>query len=160
MGPLPKVEDLAPTLQSYGIELPAGVARVGACGDCAALSEKLLALIRAGRKRGGASLLWAHESESEPIPRVGDIEIFVNHLNAPSVVTRVTEVEVVPFNQVSAQFAAREGEGDGSLKYWRKAHWAFFSRECQRIGRRPIDTMPVVCTSFEVVNVVPASQTV
>jgi uncharacterized protein YhfF len=160
MGRLRKVEDLAPNLQGYGIELPAGVARVGPCGDSAALSEELLALIRAGRKRGGASLLWAHESESEPIPRVGDIEIVVNHLNAPSVVTRVTEVEVVPFNQVSAQFAAREGEGDGSLEYWRKAHWAFFSRECQRIGREPNDTMPVVCSSFEVVNVVPASQAV
>ena len=66
--------------------------------------------------------------------------------------TRTTEVEVVPFNEVSAQFAAREGEGDGSLVYWRKAHWSFFSRECQRIGRLPSETMPVVCSSFEVLR--------
>jgi uncharacterized protein YhfF/RimJ/RimL family protein N-acetyltransferase len=157
MEPLPKVEDLAPTLRGYGIDLPAGVTRVGAFGDSPALSEELLALVRVGRKRGGASLLWAHEAESEPIPSAGDTEIVVNHLNAPSLVTRITEVEVVPFNQVSAQFAAREGEGDGSLDYWRKAHWAFFSRECERLGREPSDTMPVVCSSFEVLDVVPVS---
>ena len=79
MEPLPKVEDLAPKLRGHGIDLPAGVIRVGAFGDSAALSEELLALIRAGRKRGGASLLWAYESDSEPIPSVGDTEIVVNH---------------------------------------------------------------------------------
>ena len=160
MGPLPKVEDLAPKLRSHGIELPTGVTRVGAFGDSDALSEELLSLIRVGRKRGGASLLWAHEADSEPILNIGEIEIVVNHLSAPYFIIRITEVEVVPFNQVSAKFAAREGEGDASLEYWRKEHWAFFSRECQRIGRVPSDTMPVVCSSFEVLNVVPISQAV
>jgi uncharacterized protein YhfF len=157
MEPLPRVEDLVPELRSHGIELPAGVARVGAFGDSHALSEKLLSLIRGGRKRGGAGLLWAYEWDAEPVPSIGEIEIVVNHLAAPCIVTRITEVEVVPFNQVSPRFAAREGEGDGSLEYWRKAHWACFSRECRRIGRVPSDTMPVVCCSFEVLDVVPAS---
>ena len=156
MEPLPKVEDLIPELRRHGIELPAGTARVGAFGDSAELSEELLSLIRGGRKRGGASLVWAHEADAEAIPSVGEIEIVVDHLNAASVVTRTTSVEVVPFNQVSARFAACEGEGDGTLAYWRKAHWAFFSRECQRIGREPTETMPVVCASFEVLNIVPA----
>ena len=160
MEPLPKVEDLAPKLRRLGITLPSGAVRVGGFGDSAELSEELLSLIRTGVKRGGASLLWAHEAESEPVPSVGEVEIVVDHLNAPAIVTRITEVEVVPFNQVSATFAAREGEGDGSLAYWRKEHWAYFSRECQRIGRVPTDTMPVVCSSFEVLNVVPVSQAV
>ena len=158
--PLPKVEDLIPVLRRHGIELPVGAVRVGAFGDSPELSEELLSLIRDGRKRGGASLVWAHEADAEPIPSVGEIEIVVNHLNEPSLVTRTTSVEVVPFNRVSAQFAAREGEGDGTLAYWRAAHWAFFSRECQRIGRVPTEAMQVVCSSFEVLNVVPVSQAV
>ena len=155
MEPLPKVEELIPALRRHGIELPVGAVRVGAFGDSPELSEELLSLIRSGRKRGGASLVWAHEADAEPIPTVGEIEIVVDHLNAPALVTRTTSVEVVPFNEVSAQFAAREGEGDSTLEYWRKAHWAFFSRECQRIGRVPSETMPVVCASFEVLNVAP-----
>ena len=47
-----------------------------------------------------------------------------------------------------------EGEGDGSLAYWRDAHWAFFSRECARIGRAPSEAMPVVCSVFEVLAIV------
>lgn len=154
MEPLPKVEDLAPVLQRQGIVLPSGAIRVGGFGDSPALSEELLSLIRSGVKRGGASLLWAHDADADPVPTVGEVEIVVDHLNAPALVTRIIEVEVVPFDQVSARFAAREGEGDGSLAYWREAHWSFFSRECQRIGRVPSHTMPVVCSSFEVLNVV------
>jgi len=158
LAPLPTFEDLVPTLRGQGIELPAGVTRVGGFGDSATLSEELLSLVRAGRKRGGASLLWAHEADSDPVPKVGEIEVVVDHLNAPSLVTRITEVEVVPFNRVSAQFAAREGEGDCSLEYWREAHWAFFSRECGRIGREASESMPVVCSIFEVLNVLPPSR--
>ena len=83
MEPLPKVEDLTPKLRSHGIELPVGVTRVGAFGDSAALSEELLSLIRSGRKCAGASLLWAHEADADPVPSIGEIEIVVDHRNAP-----------------------------------------------------------------------------
>lgn len=159
MEPLPTVEDLIQELRRQGIELPHGAVRVGAFGDSPELSE-LLALICDGHKRGGASLVWAHEADAETIPSVGDIEIVVDHQSFPSLVTRITSVEVVPFNQVTAEFAACEGEGDGTLAYWHRAHWEFFSRECHRIGRVPTETMPVVCASFEVLNVVPRRQAV
>jgi uncharacterized protein YhfF len=158
--PLPSVEEISPRLQALGIRIPSGKVTVGSFGDSEALSEELLALMRAGRKRGGASLLWAHEFEQQAIPEVGDIEIVVNHRNEPVLVTRIVKVQVLPFNQVGADFAAREGEGDSSLTYWREAHWAYFGRECQRIGRTATETMPVVCASFEVLNVVPESQSV
>ena len=86
---------------------------------------------------------------------VGDIEVVVDHHREPVLVTRVVGVEIHPFNEVGADFAAREGEGNGSLAYWRSAHWAFFSRECRRIGRAPSEEMPVVCASFEVLGMVP-----
>lgn len=155
MDTLPTLDDLLPQLRRLGLALPAGPVRVGAFGDSPELSRELLALIREGPKRGGASLLWGHEADGEPVPAVGDIEIVVDHAGAPSLVTRAVKVEVVPFNKVSADFAAREGEGDGSLDHWRREHWKFFSRECARIGRQPSEEMPVVCTSFEVLHVVP-----
>jgi uncharacterized protein YhfF len=66
-------------------------------------------------------------------------------------------VEVVPFCEVTADYAAIEGEGDGSLEYWRRAHWSFFSRECIRIAREPNERMPVVCSVLEVLNVLPSA---
>lgn len=52
---------------------------------------------------------------------------------------------------VSAGFAATEGEGDGSRAFWRRVHEAFFGLECQRIGRTPDPPMPIVCARFDVV---------
>jgi uncharacterized protein YhfF len=157
MEPLPSIDHLAPNLRRLGIELPHS-AKVGAFGDSAEQSRQLLSLIRSGRKRGGASLLWAYEAEGEPVPEVGDVEVVVDYSHRPSLVTRITEVEIVPFNTVGPGFAAREGEGDGSLEYWRSEHWRFFTRECRRIGREPLESMPVVCCSFEVLHVVPESE--
>jgi uncharacterized protein YhfF len=117
----------------------------------------LVDLIRTGPKRAGTGLLWAYEAEAEELPRVGDIEIVVNHEHEPVLVTRITRVEVVPFNEVTAEYASIEGEGDGSLEYWREGHWNFFSRECARIGRGPVDDMPVVCSAFELLASVPRS---
>jgi GrpB-like predicted nucleotidyltransferase (UPF0157 family)/uncharacterized protein YhfF len=150
---LPTLDDLRHTLESLGIALPGGTTRVGAFGDSPELSEQLLSLIRNGTKRATASLLWAYEADAEPVPAPGDVEVAVDRFNEPSVVTRVIEVEIVPFNEVREEFAAREGEGDGSLAYWREAHWAFFSRECKRLGRTPREVMPVVCVTFEVLHV-------
>ena len=152
---LPSVEVIVAKLGALGIELPPGLVRVDGYGDSEALSEALLALIRSGQKRAGTGLLWACEAEAEPLPMKGDIEVVIDHRNEPVLVTRLTRVEIVPYDEVTAEYAAIEGEGDGSLAYWREAHWAFFSRECQRIGREPAQTMPVICSVFELLNVVP-----
>jgi uncharacterized protein YhfF len=69
----------------------------------------------------------------------------------PGCVIETTYVEVVAFDGVTERFAAREGEGDKTLGYWRDVHWRAFARECQRIGREPDLQMPVVCERFRVV---------
>lgn len=155
MSILPSVESLTTRLSALGITLPPGAVRVDSFGDSPALTEELLALIRSGRKRAGTGLLWAYEADGEAIPQLGDIEITVDHRGEPALVTRITWVQIVSYAAVSAEYATIEGEGDGSLEYWRKGHWAFFTRECHRIGREPEESMPVICSVFEVLNVVP-----
>jgi uncharacterized protein YhfF len=158
MSTLPYIETLIARLAELGIPLPPGRVRVDAYGDSPEVSEALLALIRSGQKRAGTGLLWAMEADGDVFPAVGDVEIVVDHLNAPALITRVTSVAVVPYAEVTPEYAAIEGEGDGSLAYWRDAHWAFFSRECARIGRAPSEAMPVVCSVFEVLANVPRAQ--
>ncbi len=152
---MPPLAALITKLQAVGISLPPGRLRTDQYGDSPELSRELIELIRTGPKRAGTSLLWAHEAEAEELPQVGDIEIVLDHAFEPTLVTRVTRVEVVPFDQVTAEYAAIEGEGDGSLEFWREGHWDFFSRECARIGRVPQNDMPVVCSVFELLASVP-----
>jgi len=156
MQPLPSVESLVSQLAARGITLPQGTVRVDGYGDSAELSKELLDLIKSGRKRAGTGLLWAYEHDREPIAETGDIEIVIDHRSEPALITRIVRSEIVAFIEVSAEYAAIEGEGDGSLEYWRKAHWNFFSRECRRIGTEPTETMPVICNVFEVLHVLPA----
>lgn len=159
MLPLPSVESLVAQLAAQGLSLPPGPVRVDGYGDTPELSMELIELIRSGRKRAGTGLLWAYEHDGEPIAQTGDLELVVDHLNQPVLVTRIVRSEIVPFNEVTAAYAAIEGEGDGSLAYWRQGHWNFFSRECRRIGREPAQTMPVVCNVFEVLHdLTPAAQ--
>jgi uncharacterized protein YhfF len=155
MSPTPTVDALVAKLSAYGIALAPGPVRAEAYGDSSELSIKLLSLMRSGRKRAATFLLWACEHDGEPIAKTGDIEIVLDHLGEPALVTRIIRSEIVPYCEVTAEYAAIEGEGDGSLEYWRKAHWAFFSRECKRIGREPTESMPVVCNIFEVLHVIP-----
>ncbi len=142
-------------LQAAGIVLPPGRVRVDGYGDSEALSNELLALIRSGQKRAGTGLLWAHEADGEPIGEAGDIEIVIDHHGRPSIVTRLLDVRIVSFCDVGTDYAATEGEGDGSLEFWRRVHWDYFGRECTRIGRLPSEDMPVVCSTFEVLNLLP-----
>ncbi len=151
------LEPLLAKLAAAGIAVPAGRLRIDGYGDTPELSESLIDLIRSGPKRAGTSLLWAIEHDGDSMPRPGDIEIVVDHLGEPVLLTRIISVDVLPFNAVDAGYAAIEGEGDGSLEYWRQGHWQFFSRECSRIGRVPLADMPVVCSVFELLAAVPKS---
>lgn len=151
----PDISEMIERVRAQGIAIPDGPVRTDAYGDSAELSAELLDLIRSGKKRAGTSLLWSYEAENEPLPELGLIEIVLDHRNEPALVTRITRLEIVPYCQVSAEYAAIEGEGDGSLEYWRDAHWAYFSRECERINRTPSETMLVVCCVFELIAVLP-----
>lgn len=154
--PLPTVDALREKLAARGIALPPGRLRVDGFGDSPELSEELIGLIRSGPKRAGTSLLWAMVCDGDPMPAAGDIEIVVDHRNEPALVLQISSVRIVPFQAVDAAYAAIEGEGDGSLEFWREGHWRFFSRECARIGRVPTPEMPVVCSVFELIAVLPS----
>ena len=114
-------------------------------------ANELAQLVLAGTKRATAGLVWSFEAASVPLPKAGDLSVVTNWAKTPLCVIETKRVEVVAFDQVSAEFAATEGEGDGSLQYWQDAHWAYFGRECQRIGRFRDPKMPVVCERFEVI---------
>ena len=118
-------------------------------------ANELAELVLRGRKRATAALLWAHEHESKPVPKPGDLSIVTAFDGTPRCVIETQRVDIVPFDQVTEEFAATEGEGDGSLTFWRRAHELFFGRECQRIGRQATASMPIVCERFAVVFVPP-----
>jgi uncharacterized protein YhfF len=149
------LSDAAASLwRAYAAHLPADhphrAARVTAFsfGDSAALADDLAALVVAGTKRATASLPIQLESEGVAPPAAGDVSIVMRGDGTPVGIIETTDVRLVPFGEVDAGFAATEGEGDGSLAYWREAHTDFFGRVVARLGGRLDDASVVLCERF------------
>jgi uncharacterized protein YhfF len=117
-------------------------------GDSEEMARELAELVLRGTKRATAGALWAYEADGQRLPQPGDLSIVTNWSGQPQCVIETQSVEVVPFLEVTAEFAATEGEGDGSLAFWRRAHREFFSRECAAAGIEFTDSMLVVCERF------------
>lgn len=96
--------------------------------------------------------LWqdhARTQAADPTPRsLSIVTDFAGHAVCNIGTARV---RIVPFAEVSAEFAAGDGEGDGPLAFRRLAHEVFFERESRRIGRKPDPRMLVARERFEVV---------
>jgi uncharacterized protein YhfF len=91
-------------------------------------ANELAALVLSGNKAATASLLWEYD-DGKRAPARGDLSIVTDWAGSPLCVIETTRVEVTAFEDVDDDFAAAEGEGDGSLRHWRAAHEALF-RAC------------------------------
>ena len=121
-------------------------------GDSPELADELAAIILEGTKTATCSALWEWHHDGDPLPEIGMITILLDGSGNPLCILQTTEVTVLPYNQVDAQFAYEEGEGDRSLEYWRQAHWNFFSRSLALLGKKPTEEMPLVCERFQVIH--------
>lgn len=120
-------------------------------GDSSEMADELGRLVVDGVKTGTASLAWEYAHDDEPIPRAGDHAVILDGNGDPLCIIETTRVYIEPYDEVGEDQAQAEGEGDRSLDYWRTAHWDYFSRRCEAIGRVPNEHMPVVCERFRVV---------
>ena len=113
--------------------------------------DALAELTRAGLKTATASAGIWYERGEEPMPQAGQYSVILNSRDEAVCVIRTTRVYTVPFDQVSAEQAYREGEGDRSLAYWRQVHESFLRKELSEAGLEFSPEMQVVCEEFEVV---------
>ena len=95
-------------------------------GDSAALSDQLLALVRAGKKRATCTAV-ADLGSSEAMPEVGRRDIVLDFDDAPQLVTETLELREVRFCDMREDMALAEGE-DETLAGWRQGHEAYYRR--------------------------------
>ena len=120
-------------------------------GDSEPLARELAELVLHGPKRATAGLLWDAEIDPTMMPALGGYSLVTDHSGVPLLIIRTTQVEIRGYDAVDAAFAAAEGEGDGSLEFWRAAHWDYFSRRCAALGRTPGPDMPVILERFALI---------
>ena len=111
-------------------------------------ADALANLVLAGKKTATASAHPIYELEAEELPQEGQYSVVLRSDGNAACIIKTTRVYIVPFSQVSAEQAYREGEGDRSLAYWQKVHRAFFTREMEDAGLTFTEDMKVVCEEF------------
>lgn len=118
-------------------------------GNSSEMAMELCNLVLEGKKTATASLPWEYEDKPEDEPVLDGYSVVTDFAGNPKCVVRTTEIRVLPFNEVDAEFAFDEGEGDQSLDYWRQVHWDYFSKSCADAGKEPDTEMLVNCERFE-----------
>jgi uncharacterized protein YhfF len=114
-------------------------------------ANALAGLVKKGIKCGTTSLEHSYQLENEALPEIGQHNIILDWAGKPQCIIKTTNVEVLLFNEVTEAFAKIEGEGDGSLDYWKKVHRIAFKKELSKGEKEFSDDMLVVCEVFEVV---------
>ena len=120
-------------------------------GDTAEMADELGELVLQGKKTGTSSGYDLY-AEDETKPYIGQFSIILDSKESPICVIENINVETIPFNKVTEEYARKEGEGDLSLTYWKQAHLDFFPRYYK--NELGIDFNETHCIIFEEFKVV------
>ena len=115
------------------------------------LVDGLVAAVKQGKKRGTAPCRLSLEKTGLDIPEPGEYWIVLNSRSEPSCMVEVTKVEHRRFDEVGDEWAAREGEADGSFEYWHWMHRWYYGKVYRHWGAEFSDDIPVVLISFNLV---------
>ena len=120
-------------------------------GDNKEDANTCLKLVLKGVKRATSHSLLGLQLRKEKLPKIGDFTIITDWDGNAKCIVRTTAVKLKPFFSIRGSYAKIEGEGDKSLKYWKKVHWDYYTRELEPFGRVPRESMIVVCEIFETI---------
>ena len=113
-----------------------------------ASADELADLVLCGEKTATSSAYEFYKLENEPLPQAGSFDVILDSQDKAVCIIEITKVSVVPFNEVSAEHAFKEGEGDKSLAYWQQVHEAFFTESLAEAGLEFSQEMGVVLGEF------------
>lgn len=114
-----------------------------------ALQRELNDLVLHGSKRATAGLLAEYEREGEEVEHVGEIQWLIDADGKPLARVQYTRVEIVPFDDVTWEFAQAEGEGFADIDDWRAAHRRYYE---QADGVHTTADTLVVCLWFDLLD--------
>lgn len=116
------------------------------------ITDSLLALYLAGKKSAGSGLVKDYVTMGDPLPKVGNYWILLDSRRRPRLLLKTIRVEINRFRKVPRRIAVAEGEGDRSLRHWRRVHRKFFSPFLEKWGVDDLDEADVITEHFELVH--------
>lgn len=117
-------------------------------GNSQQMAKELAELVVSGKKTATASLVEFNEKHPEVAPIDEGYSVVTDFHGNPLCVIQTIEIRHLPFDEVDAQFAFDEGEGDQTLEDWRAGHWAYFTKEAAENGLEFSEKSLICCERF------------
>ncbi len=109
--------------------------------------DRLAYLVIDGKKVATTSGYDFYKISNEEVPKVNEYSIVLNSFDMPVAIIKVTNIDIVPLNEVSEEFAFSEGAN--SYEQWWDAHVEFLKYMCKANNMEFKEDMLVVCETFE-----------
>ncbi len=113
--------------------------------------DKLAKLVLEGKKTATSSVYELYEYDNETPPKVGEYSVILDSASRAVCIVQNVDVKVVPFSEVDSEHAMCEGEGDGSIQYWRSVHEKCFGQWLEEAGKTFSQDTLVVLERFKLV---------
>ena len=110
------------------------------------MADRLGALVMSGTKTATCS-----RYQDDNLVEEAGLSIILDGSNEPLCLIDTFEITIRKYSDIDAEWAAAEGEGDLSLKYWQDAHWEFFTKEAELDSYEVSEDMLLVCERFRIV---------
>ena len=114
------------------------------------VSDQLTALVLSGKKTAFFTSFATYAIDQEPLPVSGELYIVVDRANNPVCVIEITSVTVLPFNEITWDMAALEGE-DENLAQWKERKTEYLQEEGDILGFEFKPDLKLVFQTFQVI---------
>ena len=111
---------------------------------------ELINLVLDETKTASFSAYESFTINMEPVPVAGELYIVEDNNDEPVCVIELTDVQVLPFKEVTWEMARKEGE-DADLESWRDKQKEYMSDEAAVCGFEFNEDSPVVFEAFHVI---------
>jgi len=115
------------------------------------LTDELLALYLAGKKKAGSSVVEDFVAAGEPLPIVGNYWIYLDGRGEPACILKTVRIALNKFKDLPEEIAIAEGEGDRSIDYWKRVHGDLYRPFLKSWGVRDVDEATIITEFFEIV---------
>ncbi|NJM53433.1 MAG: ASCH domain-containing protein [Blastocatellia bacterium] len=115
------------------------------------MAKELAELVISSEKKATASLVEFNKNHPEVAPIDAGYSVVTDFHGEPLCIIQTTEIRHIPFDEVDAQFAFDEGEGDQTLEDWRDGHWAYFTKEAAENGLEFNEKSLICCERFKLI---------
>ena len=109
-----------------------------------------LSLVLSGAKTATFTPFDSFEINRESIPVSGEVYVVLDSREEPVAILEVTNVTVIPFNEIPWDLAARDGENE-NLSDWQDKMREFLEDEADLCGFEVREDSKIVCEIFRVI---------